>query len=138
MINLIIFQDHNSTYALKLIEKSIFKSVKDSATTNLSVEMVKRSAAFQALMKKPLRIVVVNEKGYGDLLRKSSANLLEDGCCHDLDVEVGNIVPMAVPSQSSSSVGKAIDRIRLVMKKVEHGLYKGDVYRRVPGNHLLF
>ena len=121
-----LFQDHNSTYAVKQ------NSVEHCMTlTNKGTE--DQSPPKNAQIK-PCRLVVCNQSAYGEVMKHATANLIMDGMQLDLKLksENGSITEdVQVQYEPITAMGKAIEAVFSVMEKVNNALYKGDVYRKV-------
>ena len=94
---------------------------------------VTESPLYKSLMKQPGRIVVPNVEGYGDVLKTAVVNLKQDGCILDMYCNEAITFPTkSVARNPETLLGKALKNVALVMKKVDHALYKGDIYRKAP------
>ena len=101
---------------------------------NLTTQQIKNHEAYKALLKHPCR-VIVNCAKYKDSIKIIVNNLSKDGLVADL-VECGGPEfhgEKRLLQTASTSIGKAIEAVRCVMKKVNHCLYHGGVYAKDKG-----
>ena len=85
-------------------------------------------------MKAPARFVVPNFEGYGDVIKRAAANLERDGC--KMDVFCNGMIFLhsekELVREPNSVLGKALKSVKTIMKKCDHALYKGNIYRKSP------
>ena len=121
------FED-NSTYAVTLIHNSV-KHCMTLANNGTEDQSPPKNTQI-----KSCRLVVCNLSTYGEVIKHTTANLIKDGMQLDMKLKSENssiIEDVRVQYEPNTAVGKAIKAVSSVMKKVNHALYKGDVYRKV-------
>ena len=89
-----------------------------------------RQAELEKLSKHPCRLVVV-ERSFEQPLQNVSRNLSKEGLKIKFDPMLTENTKN-VQGAPATGIGKAIEVVNCAMKKVNHGLYRGDVFRKDP------
>ena len=82
------------------------------------------------MKKRPGRIVAPNRHGYHDVLVKVQENLRKVGCEVDVICKKDAMVFEEIKQAPQTNIGKAIEAVRVVMKKIDHALIKGHIYHK--------
>ena len=100
---------------------------------NLSINEIKNHDGYKALLKRPCRIIVVSDQ-YNECAKVVVNNLSIDGFVADLIESSGTInKEKKILQSATTSVGKSLETVRCVMKKVQHCLHRGGVYAKQAG-----
>ena len=82
----------------------------------------------QKFAKTPCHILLCN-KGNKELLNKASSYLSKDGFKHC--VNETTVSKEVLEIEATSTLGKAVQSIRLMMQRLQHALYRGQIYRKL-------
>ena len=95
-----------------------------------------RQVEFEKLSKHPCRLVVV-ERSFEQPLQNACRNLSKEGLKIKFDPMLTENTKN-VQVAPTTGIGKAIEVVNCAMKKVNHALYRGDVFRKAEKDKLFF
>ena len=116
----LLFQDHNSRYSKDLIANSL-RFLEGIHENERQVELEK-------LSEHPCRLVVV-DRSFEQSLQNACRNLSKEG----LKIKFESMLTEKtknVQVAPTTGKGKAIEVVNSAMKKVNHALYRGEVFRK--------
>ena len=116
----LLFQDHNSRYSKDLIANSLrfLEGIHES----------ERQVELEKLSEHPCRLVVV-DRSFEQSLQNACRNLSKEG----LKIKFESMLTektKSVQVAPTTGIGKAIEVVNCAMKKVNHALYRGEVFRK--------
>lgn len=79
----------------------------------------------------PCRLVVCNES-CREALVKSYQNLIDDDMVLTMMNTAGTIATKSVTAEPTTNLGKSIETVSRILMKANHGLYKGNIYKKEP------
>lgn len=126
MLNLLkqVVKDHNSTYAKETIAASLLHCETVAELTN-QMEQIRTSNTT------PCRLVICNE-GCRAALVQSYQNLIDDDMVLTMTDMPATIATKTVTAEPTTNLGKSIETVSRILTKTNHGLYKGNIYRKEP------
>ena len=116
----LLFQDHNSRYSKDLIANSLrfLEGIHEN----------ERQVELERLSEHPCRLVVV-DRSFEQSLQNACRNLSKEG----LKIKFESMLTEKtknVQVAPTTGIGKAIEVVNCAMKKVNHALYRGEVFRK--------
>ena len=94
----------------------------------------KRQVELEKLSKHPCRLVVV-ERSFEQPLQNACRNLSKEGLKIKFDPMLTENTKK-VQVATTTGIGKAIEVVNSAMKKVNHALYRGEVFRKAEKGKL--
>ena len=119
-MTILLFQDHNSRYSIDLIANSL-RFLEGIQENERQVELVKLSGH-------PCRLVVV-DGSFKQSLQNASRNLSKEGFKIKFESMLAENIKN-VQVAPTTGIGKATEVVNCAMKKVNHALYRGEVFRK--------
>ena len=95
-----------------------------------------RHVELEKLSKHPCRVVVV-ERSFEQPLQNAGRNLSKEGLKIKFDPMLAENTKN-VQVAPSAGIGKAIEVVNCAMKKVNHALYRGEVFRNAEKGKLFY